>query len=94
MSNSCKEKINEFNIYAKEKADYLTKRQGMVSKPRINIEHKDSMDEPLLQLADYMAGIFHAKLNNREEFNLIDRYRLIEQRLLFLVTWPKEWRIW
>ncbi|GBC73086.1 hypothetical protein HRbin04_00482 [archaeon HR04] len=83
-----KEKINAFNEYANKKVDHLTSQQGII-RPSVKIVHKDSKDEPLLQLADYIAGILYAKLVNKKESNLLLQYQLIKQRLLFLERWPR-----
>lgn len=73
----------EFNKYCEEKASYRSREQDRNIEYNISIRHEDSKAIPMLQVADYIAGVTQRKfVRNDSSF-----YDIIHNKIKYTKKW-------
>lgn len=74
--------IKKFNEYAKHKSRYKSFERNILP-PEIEILHTNSMSDPCIQVADYIAGVTFAKI----EHNDSRYYDMFKSKVKFKEIW-------
>lgn len=74
--------IGKFNEYAKLKAIYKSLERS-VWPPRVEIQRTNSMEEPCIQVADYIAGATFAKVEHNDAYY----YEMFRSKIKFKDIW-------